>query len=51
MRNLHVSYTLGCTGNWKSKDNDEVNKREGCECDDREHRAVEVEESTGRVRS
>ncbi len=36
MRDLHVSHTLGCTGDCKSgtpKDRDEVNRREVYECD------------------
>jgi hypothetical protein len=30
---IHVSHTLGCSGNWNTKDKDEVNRRDVCECD------------------
>ncbi len=36
LRNLHTSYTLGCSRNWRTgipKDRDEVNRKEVCECD------------------
>ncbi len=35
LKDLHVSHTLGDTGDWNTgtKDTNEVNKREVCECD------------------
>jgi hypothetical protein len=30
---LHASHTLGCAGNWNTKDRDDVTSREVCECD------------------